>query len=132
MTETAEILAGTVAELEQREAALKEEIERVQTRARVELRDVQKALRAIRKHANGAVAPPVEEPEADREVDDEDKQAILRVLAGGKGMRVSAIARECELPDRLVSNALQQLVASGDLETYGRGLYREKGAGRDA
>lgn len=122
MSETHDILQGTISELEDRETALVEEIERLQGLVKAELKDVRKALGSLRKQLNGAV-PATEEPAV---VTNETKDAVMRELEGknGSGARAAGIASAASLNQNAVRAALEQLAESGDVETYGKGLWR--------
>ncbi len=130
-TETESILNATIHQLAEREVELQAEIERVQGEAKAELRDVRKALTALQKQigkpsANGAGAEP-EEPT------NEVKEAVMRELQarrenGPGGARPAAIGAALALDPGLVRRALEELAGSGDVESYGKGLWRLLGS----
>jgi hypothetical protein len=121
MSETHDIIRGTIGELEERESALVEEIERVQTAAKAELKDVRRALGSLRKQLIGASPNGREVPP---EITNETKDRVLAALEGGSGARAGGIAEEAGFPEAAVRVALAELEASGDVEPYGRGFWR--------
>jgi hypothetical protein len=119
MGTVAEVVADSIEQLEAREGELVVLIEA----AKPELREIRVALRGLRKLAESNGGGARSGGAVDRAATNAEKDAVLRVLADG-GARPSKIASEAGFDGGVARKALAELQESGDVETYGRGLWR--------